>query len=192
MPTRTRAKFPYYNPKSKRLEKLSRAEQEGLVFDLINAFASVKTPLSASLLIQDLLTASEIKNLSKRLRIAKLLLKEKSQVEIVARLHCSFATIAKVRARAWLDESGTGLRTVLKNLPERKEKYKLLKGYYGYGLPQIALTALLNSLEKKERHQLETFIKKVADKEVLRRKIQELVDEEFTDKAKTKPTHLSN
>jgi len=190
MPTRTRAKFPYYNPKSKRLEKLSRAEQESLVFDLINAFASVKTPLSASLLIQDLLTASEIKNLSKRLRIAKLLSKEKSQVEIVARLHCSFATIAKVRA--WLDESGTGLRIVLKNLPERKEKYKLLKGYYGYGLPQIALTALLNSLEKKERHQLETFIKKVADKEVLRRKIQELVDEEFTDKAKTKPNHLSD
>ena len=73
------AKFPYINPqeKPKRLEKLSKDQQEDLVFDLINAFALTKDPLSSSLLIQDLLTASEIKNLSKRLRIAKLLLKNK-------------------------------------------------------------------------------------------------------------------
>jgi len=173
-------KFPYFNPKSQRLEKLSKTEQENLVFDLINAFALVKNPLSASLLIQDLLTASEIKNLSKRLRIAKLLLDSRTHDDIVTELHCSFGTVAKVSV--WLDDAGEGLRSVIQQLPQRKEKARLTKGYYGYGLPQVALTALLNSLEKKERKQLEQLITKVKDKETLRNKIQELVDEEFTAK----------
>ena len=72
-------KFPYITTKSKRLEKLTRNEQADLTFDLINAFSLVKNPLSTSLLLQDLLTALEIKNLSKRLRIAKFLLAGKKQ-----------------------------------------------------------------------------------------------------------------
>ena len=55
----------------RRLDLLPKDKQLDLVFDLINAFRIVKTPLETAFLIQDLLTANEVKNLATRLRIAK-------------------------------------------------------------------------------------------------------------------------
>jgi len=151
--------------------------QEELLFDLINAFALVKTPINASLLLQDLLTRSEIRNLSRRLRIAKLLLEGQTQPEIVDDLHCSFGTVSKVKQ--WLDNSGKGLRKVIKKLPKRKERLRPVKGYYGYGWPQLALVAILNTLEKRERKRLETTFENIKDKNALYHKIQEVLNEEF-------------
>ena len=68
--------------KPKRLDKLTKTDHEGLVFDLINAFAVVNNPTDSALLMHDLLTKSEINNLSKRLRIAKLILSGKTHDEI--------------------------------------------------------------------------------------------------------------
>lgn len=173
-----------YYPKIKRLEKLSKKEQEDLVFDLINAFALVKNPIDSALLLQDLLTPSEIKNLSKRLRIAKLLLQEKNQEQIIARLHCSFGTIAKVKL--WLSQAGDGVRRIIKKLPKRREKFRFKKGYFGYGLPQIVIGTFLNTLETKERKRIEEVLENMEDKKLLYKKIQEAIDEEFREMASEK------
>ena len=66
-------KFNYFLYKEKRFEKFSVDEQQDLVFDLINAFALANNPLGSALLLQDLLTEDEVRDLAKRLRIAKLL-----------------------------------------------------------------------------------------------------------------------
>lgn len=177
-------KFSSYNQKVKRLSKFSQKELEDLVFDLINAFALVKNPIDSTLLLQDLLTPSEIRNLSKRLRIAKLLLQDNTDREIVDLMHCSFGTIAKVKL--WLKQAGVGLRKIIKKLPKRREKFKFKKGYFGYGLPQILVGTYLNTLEAKEKERVEEFLENLDDKQLLLKKIQEVIDEEFKDKAHEK------
>ena len=181
------AKFPFFNPKAKRLEKLSKQEQADLVFDLINAFALTKDALTSSLFLQDLLTASEIKNLSKRLRIAKLLLEEKKYKEIVDDLHCSYGTIAKVGS--WLEEAGEGLKKVIRKLPKRKKEFEFKKDALGYyGLPQILIGSYLNHLEASERKRIETFLKNAKKKNQLYKAIQQVVDEGFRENSqKIKP-----
>lgn len=160
---------------------MSKEEQADLVFDLINAFALVKDPFSSSLLLQDLLTASEIKNLSKRLRIAKLLLKEKTHEEIVEELHCSYGTISRVKS--WLQEAGEGLRRIIKKLPERKKKFVFEKDALGYyGLPQILIGSYLNRLERSERKRMESFLKSAEKKDKLYKAIQEVINEGFRER----------
>lgn len=179
------SKFPYINPQKnpRRLEELSRSQQEDLVFDLINAISLVKDPLKSSLLLQDLLTAHEIKNISKRLRISKLLLGGKSVREIADEVKCSFATIAKVQA--WLSEGGDGLKDVIKKLPQRRGRYEIKKGVLGhYPLPLVFIASYLNSLETAERRRVEELLKNAEKKEEILQGIQEMVDREFADKQK--------
>lgn len=170
-----------YYPSPKRLEKLSRDEQLNLILDLINAFRVVKTPTDIALLLQDLLTAKETKNLAKRLRIAKLIILEKTHREIAQNLHCSFATISKVRM--WLDQGGAGLRNVISKLPP---KYELPKN-----LPPIpiefqmlkAVMALAQySLAKKQNKDIKDIEKMMVNlesKRILDKSLQEAFDEYY-------------
>jgi len=111
------AKFNYFSYKEKRFDKFSLNEQEDLIFDLINAFALMQSPADTALLLQDLLTEKEVRNLAKRLRIAKLILKGETNENIAREMHSSIATISKVRM--WLENAGEGLRRVIKQLPKR-------------------------------------------------------------------------
>src|SRR3989344_8763183 len=95
-----------FEPRVKRLEKLSKEEQLDITFDLINAISLVKGSEETALLLEDLLTAAEVKNLGKRLRIAKFLIAGKTHLEIVEQLRCGFATVAKVNM--WLNQRGEG------------------------------------------------------------------------------------
>ena len=140
----------------KRLEKLSQQDQISLAFDLIHAFALANDPLSASQLLQDLLTSSEIKNLSKRLRIAKLLVQGEKYRTICQQLHCGQTTVAKISV--WLEESGEGFKKILSKLPKLKQKRFLKKGYYGYGLPQIILTAYASATANKQIEKVSTML----------------------------------
>lgn len=181
------AKFPYINPqgKPKRLEELSRNQQEDLVFDLINAFALVRDPLNSALLLQDLLTSAEIKNISKRLRIAKLLLEGRIHEEITKELRCSFGTVAKVKA--WLNEAGDGLKNVLRKLPERKKRYEMKRGILGhYVLPEVFLASYINYLEGSERKRVENFLKSAEKKKELFETIQQTIDEQFVQQRKAR------
>ena len=90
----------------KKIDKLSREAKLDLMFDLINAFNKVKSSFDTALFLQDLLTANEIRNIAVRLRIAKLLLADKTFTEIQHELKVSSATITKVSI--WMSQGGDG------------------------------------------------------------------------------------
>ena len=106
-----------FEPRVKRLEKLSKEQQLDITFDLINAISLVKGAEETALLLQDLLTSVEVKNLGKRLRIAKLLITGKTHLEIVEEVHCSFASVSKVNM--WLNQRGEGFKRIIAKLPKQ-------------------------------------------------------------------------
>lgn len=166
------AKFNYFDYRERRTDKLSKDEQEDLVFDLINAFGLMNNSVDSALLLQDLLTESEIKNLAKRLRIAKLLLADQTHEQIVSEIHCSYATVGKVAS--WFNMGGQGLRRVIQRLPKRRKTYQphRIPGV-GYGLPQILLHYTSGALEKNEKKKLEKFLQDVGSKALIDRDIRE-------------------
>ena len=167
-----------YYPTQVRIEKLSRKEILNLTFDLINAFRIVKTPFETALLMQDLLTASEIKHLAKRLRIAKLLIQGLTQRQIANEVRCSTATVIKVNA--WLTRGGEGLRNAITKLPGRYELPEKLPNIpLEFQLPQTLLALAQYSVSKKQTARLEKFWGKVEDKELLDKQLRELFDEEY-------------
>lgn len=172
------SKFNYFTYKEKGLDKFSTDYQQDLVFDLINAFALANNPLDSALLLQDLLTEDEIKDLSKRLRIAKLLLNSRSHEEIVGELHCSYATITKVRI--WLTGAGDGLKKVISRLPERRRVStpRRTPGA-GYGLPDILAYYISVGLKKSEQKKLDNFLQNMKSKASSDRDLKEELDLEF-------------
>jgi TrpR-related protein YerC/YecD len=183
--------YRYYDQRIKRIDKLSKPMQEEILLDLINAFSQVKSVEDSALFIQDLLTENEVKILSKRLRIAKLLLKGKKYEDIIEEVRAARATIAKVAV--WLSESGEGFKKVVRRLPE-PEKIKewwekadwerLMERYPRYFWP---LT--LDEGSKKGRiQQRKDLIRKtmggLGEKERTRRRVQKMADEYYKDQQK--------
>lgn len=166
-----------YKSYLKRTERLTKSEQVDLLFDLVNAFALVTDTYSSASLLQDLLSSSELKNLGKRLRIAKLLSQGKTQEEIIKDLHCSFATVAKVRY--WFQEKGEGFKKVINKLPKRKEQVKMKRGYYGYGLDQILISTYLNMLGESERKRYEKLLEDTEEKSQIFKEIEREVNKSF-------------
>jgi len=185
--------YKYYDEKPKRLEKLSKDKQGDLLYDLINAFSVVKSPTESALFVQDLLTQNEAKILSKRLRIAKLLLQGKSYEEIKIELHNSFATIAKVGY--WLQRSGEGFRAVMKKLPpktrikhwtEYNQWDKLKRSRPMYFWPELLLEEIIKSADRKEKERLRKILENLDQKSAIHKKMQELINEDYREKARAK------
>lgn len=171
-------KFNYFNYQNKRLEKFSVQEQEDLVFDLINAFSLANNPLDCALLLNDLLTEDEIKDLAKRLRIAKLILAGDTHEEIVQEVHCSFATVTKVRM--WLDNAGEGLKKIIKKLPQRRDAPIPRKTPgVGYGLPDIISYYISTALKAKEDKSLKKFMANMQEKTSTDRDLKKEFNVEF-------------
>lgn len=153
-------KFNYFNYRQKRFEKLTPSEQEDLIFDLVSSFSVLRSPVDAALFLRDLLTEDEVRIIAKRLRIAKLLLAGGKNEEIVREMHCSFATVTKVRM--WIDNAGEGLRSVIHRLPKRTGTYQPKKTPgIGYTLPQILLALTSNYFAGKEKKQLQSFLEEM-------------------------------
>lgn len=172
------SKLNYFIYKEKRFDKFSVQDQQDLVFDLINAFTIVNNTLDSALLLQDLLTEDEIKDLSKRLRIAKLLLDGETHRQIADELHCSLATVTKIKI--WLDNAGEGLIKVIKKLPKRRKVYipKRVPGF-GYGLPNIIAHYISAGLKSKEKKRLENFTRSMKAKTALDKELREEINSEF-------------
>lgn len=113
-------KTQFRNVRVKRLDKLSQKQQLQLLSDLLVAFQMIHNPREVALFVQDLFTAAEIKNLAKRLRIAKRLLSDRTYEEIEKELHTSHGTVAKVGV--WLKEKGEGFRRIVGKLPDDEPK----------------------------------------------------------------------
>lgn len=172
------SKFNYFTYKEKRLDKFLKDEQKDLVFDLINAFSLANNPLDCALLLQDLLTEDEVRDLSKRLRIARLILNGKTHEEIVKGLHCSFATVTKVRI--WLENGGEGLKKVISKLPKRRKVNipKRMPGV-GYGLPSIIDYYLSTALKANEQKRLENFLQNMKAKTSSDKDFKEKINAQF-------------
>lgn len=170
-----------YLTNPKRIEKLSRNEQLDLLFDLINAFSSVTTPFENALLIQDLLTVSEVKNLSIRLRIAKLLIAGETQRNIAKNLRCSIATVTKVAF--WLAEGGEGLKKAVSKLPLRYDfPNKLTSTPIEFHLPQAIFALAQYSLANKQGRDikgLEELLQNLGGKAAMDKSLQEAFNQEF-------------
>lgn len=178
-------KFNYFSYKEKRFDKLSPQGQEDLIFDLINAFTLIRSPMDTALFLQDLLTEKEVRNLAKRLRIAKLILRGGTNDEIVNEMHCSMATISKVRM--WLGNAGEGFRKVIQQLPKRRKVYKPKKSPgVGYGLPQILLHYASYYLTEKEKNRLTKFLEDMRAKSATDRDFREETSYEFREKPRRK------
>lgn len=166
-----------FEPRVKRLEKLSKGEQLDITFDLINAISLVKGPEETALLLEDLLTSVEVKNLGKRLRIAKLLIAGKTHLEIVEHLHCGFATVAKVNM--WLNQRGEGFKRIIAKLPKQYTMPKLQNRPLTYHLPETLISLAGMALANNQKSRLAKFADKMDDKAVMDRSFQEAVDEDF-------------
>lgn len=167
-----------YYQKEKRLEKLSKNDVLDLTFDLINAFGQVKSSSEAADLVNDLFTADEIKDLAKRLRIAKLLLAGKPQREIARSLHCSLATISKISL--WLQRGEGSLEKIIKKLPVKYHLPKnLAKIPIEFQAPQALLATTKYVLAKNQDKKMEKFMEKVESKRLTNKIFNEAISDEF-------------
>lgn len=134
------------------------------VFDLINAFKSLGSVEESVLFLQDILTASEIKNLSIRLRAAKLLLDGKTQRDICMELHVSIATVSKVNS--WLTQKGEGFRNAVSKLPIKYSlPTKVVRGPLEYHLPEILLTTTQYLIASSQNKKVEKLMERAEEKE---------------------------
>lgn len=168
--------------KIRKIEKLTRKEQESLLFDLVNAIVQAKSINDSVLLLQDLLTKSEITTLSKRLRIAKLLIKGFTYEEIQKNLSTSHSTIAKIAA--WLTERGEGFRKIVHKLPEESKPktfdevsdWDRIKRSHGlYFWPELLLEEIVRSANKKQKIRIASVLDKMEEKSKLNRRIEKLL-----------------
>jgi len=180
--------YKYKGGKLRRWDKLSKDEQADLLFDLLSAFTLLKTTEDAAAFITDLLTSDEVKFLSKRLRIAKMILADSTYRDIETKLRVSHSTIAKVAV--WLQEKGEGFRKIVKNIPQRK-KVKLENNYSGWekykGVNVGKVWDSLagdsgNTVAKMEEENLHKTLKTLSSKDAVRRRVHESYEEEFKSK----------
>ena len=181
--------YKYYDQKVKRLDRLSKPMQEELFFDLIAAFSLVKSAEDSALFIQDLLTEFEVKILSKRLRIAKLLLEGMKYDDIMDELHTSRTTIAKVGA--WLAERGEGFKKVIRKLPEpekirewweKADWERLMERYPRYFWPLLLDKDTSKDRVRRRKKLTRDALKGLDEKRRVRRRIQKIADEYYKDK----------
>ena len=171
-----------YEEKEKRLEKLSKQEQGNLVIDLINAIVGAKSVGEAALLLQDLLTKSEVKMLAKRLRIAKLLLAGMTYEEIETKIHVSHSTVAKIGA--WLSDRGDGFRKVIERLPkdkgikplnEHSEWDSFKRKYSLYFWPELLLEEIVKSANDRQKSRIRDVLERLEEKSELHKRIGRLL-----------------
>lgn len=175
----------------KRIDKLSNDEKLDLMLDLIYSFGIVRNPRETAIFLQDLLTSTEIRNLSFRLRIAKLLLAGLTFEEITSKIHVSSATITKVSI--WLEQGGGGFKNVISKLPLKWEKPgKLPHGPLEFHLPDLLLALTQHKLSEKNIGLARIFSKGADEKGVSDRSLREANKFLYLEKRKKTSEYLRN
>ncbi|MDP2649222.1 MAG: Trp family transcriptional regulator [bacterium] len=161
-----------------RIEKLSKSDQESLIFDLVNALVAAQSVSDAALFLQDLLTKAEMKMLGKRLRIAKLLIDGMTYREIEEALHVGHGTVAKIAI--WLSERGDGFRKIIQKLPRQSTNKNweelsdwdgLKRRYSIYFWPELLLEEVIKTASKKQKDKIKNVLDKLDEKSELHKKI---------------------
>lgn len=157
--------------------------KEDLFLDLVSALVQTKNITEAALFLQDLLTRKEAQNLSKRLRIAKLLIEGKTYEEIEEKINVSHATIAKIAI--WLEEKGDGFRKIIERLPKNQNENvedinlsdwnKFKRRHSLYFWPELLLEKIIKSANLTEKNQIKSVLNKLDEKSQLHRRIEKLL-----------------
>lgn len=167
----------FYFNRSK-IDKLSNDEKLDLMLDLIYAFGIVKKPEETAVFLQDLLTSNEIRNLSVRLRIAKLLLGGLTYDEVIQDLRVSSTTITKVSI--WLEQGGEGFKNVISKLPIKWEKPKKLPpGPLEFHLPELLIALAEYKLSERNMGTVRKFSSGIDSKKLIDKSLREASDDVY-------------
>lgn len=157
--------FRYYGAKPKKEERLSLAQRLDLLDDLIKCFSNLKSEREAATFLSSLLTEEEVRVASKRLGIAKLLLKGETYNSVVGKLKVSYASVAKLGS--WMMDQRDFLRTLLSRIPNKKEiKHwsnhsqwdQFKRSHPLYFWPELLGESLDKNSQKDERHRLKRVL----------------------------------
>lgn len=170
------AKFPRHS-------KLDGAKVEEMIVDLCQAIALTNDKKEAAELLTDLLGKQELEMISKRLRIAELLLENMTYEEINKELKVSFSTIARVQS--WLQSAGEGYRAIIaKTKSKRDSRWEgeqpvnlrgIKKKYPMYFWPQIMFKYWVQNASIKEKQDMRNILAKVGAKTEMYRELEILL-----------------
>lgn len=156
----------------KRIDKLSNDEKLDLFLDLIYSFSIIRKTNETAIFLQDLLTTNEVRNLSVRLRIAKLLLAGYTYQEIIDTLHVSNSTVYKVSV--WLEQGGDGFKNVISKLPIKWEKPKKLPpGPIEFHLPALLAALVEYKMSERGMKTVRKFSSNLEEKKLIDKSISE-------------------
>ncbi len=167
----------------------SEKEKHEIILDLVNGFLSCKNMDEAVIFLGDLLTKKELEILSRRLRVAKLLLEGKDYRIIQEQIHVSHGTIAKIAA--WLDEKGDGFRKVVKQLPKESKNKDLadesvweeIKDKYPmYFLPERIIEGILKEKGLQKNNKTKLAIKNLESSLNNKRAINKQIEKQYKKK----------
>lgn len=175
------AKYP-------RVPKLSPKEQEQFLLEFCEAMLSLKSLKEVVSFLKDIFTKQEIEMISKRLKIARLLLEGKTYEEIRKDLKVSNGTISRVNV--WLKISGEGYRMVVERTKPAKEytvvdeireanlAYK--KKYPMYFWPELLYERITKDLSQRRKEEIKKALQAAESKEDL----YQIMDRLLTDRYK--------
>jgi len=149
-----------------------------LIFDLINAFKSINSSDESALFLQDILTASEIKNLAIRLRIAKMLLNNEKHRDISRDLRVSIATVTKVNA--WLNNKGEGFKKIISRLPIKYDiPTKSIHGPIEYHLPEVLFATAQYLIAKSQDNKSIKLLENLDSKKNIDKELKQVSDDYY-------------
>lgn len=145
-------------------------KKQKVLLELCYALAMVKSLSEVAKLLGDLLSEQEIQMIAKRLQIAKLLLSDKTYVEICDEIKVSQGTVARVNL--WLQQAGEGFRMIMKKgLGNKNTKIpawkppatagqmsdswaRIKRRYPLYFWPQILVEEIIRTANNRQRKRL--------------------------------------
>ena len=95
--------------------------RDALTDNLVRALVCVKAEEDCARFIEDLMTIRELKDLSQRLEVARLLYEKKTYAEIGALTTASTATISRINRS--LEYGADGYQTVLPRVKEKMREH---------------------------------------------------------------------
>lgn len=152
-------------------KKLSKEEIAKFFYKLCLAIAEIKNPQEAANFLRDLLSFQEAEMIAKRLKIAEMLMEEKTYEDIRKNVKASYGTIARVQE--WMKVSGDGFRMVISKTRGKDIKMgkecpiveisTLKKRYPMYYWPEILLENIIETANYKQKAKLKKVIDQLGE-----------------------------
>lgn len=171
---------------AKHHDRLPKEEVEKIFYKLCLAICEMKNTQEAAEFLRDLLSYQEAEMVAKRLRIAEMILQNKTYEEIKQNLKVGSGKIARVQE--WLKISGEGYRRAIERTVEvcdgdisleKAGEWQLIKKKYpAYFWPEMLLENVMKSSGVRQREKIRSAIremKKMKEKTALYRKINRIM-----------------